>query len=584
MQDFHFMTRMSKASPKLFLACANGQHMKEAKLVGVHAGAMQQEFLTWTFSDVLVSSYQTSGSGGDDLSMDAVSLAFSKVRVEYKAAEGRRLARQGDQRRLGPQVQQEALTGYDRVPYPGHPFAQTHPDRLATVATLFGLRPAPPEACRVLELGCGDGGNLVPMAYGLPGSTFCGVDLSGARDRAGARKWPRRSGSSNVRFELADLTALPALGEFDYVVAHGVYSWIEPAARDALLAACREHLAPDGVAYVSYDVLPGGHLREITRQMLRWHLRDVDEPEERIAQARALLAAIVEAAPGRRRDAPRRRARVAAGGPVDLPRRARAAPRGGAVHRLRRPRGRARPAVPRRGRRVRDGGRRPARRSFAERPDRARAVPRLLQGPDVPADAAVPHGRRARAQAGLEIVRGMLAATPARPVDENAGRVEFRGPSGASLTTDHDGVKAALTRLGEAWPAALPVAELGDDPAVAETLRRAYAANLVRLHVWAPELTTTPSERPVASALARLQAAEGTRVTTLLHTTVEVGDELGLRLIRLLDGTRDRAALVAELGRPAGRARAQPRGASQDRAARALTAAPPTARRSRRGS
>ena len=62
------------------------------------------------------------------------------------------------------------------------------------------------------------------------------------------------------------------------MIAHGVYSWIEPAARDALLAACRAHLAPDGVAYVSYDVLPGGHLREITRQMLRWHLRNVDEP------------------------------------------------------------------------------------------------------------------------------------------------------------------------------------------------------------------------------------------------------------------------------------------------------------------
>ena len=84
MQDFHFTTRMSKASPKLFLACANGQHMKEAKLVGVHAGAMQQEYLTWTFSDVLVSSYQTNGSEGADDVMDSVSLAFSKVRVEYK--------------------------------------------------------------------------------------------------------------------------------------------------------------------------------------------------------------------------------------------------------------------------------------------------------------------------------------------------------------------------------------------------------------------------------------------------------------------------------------------------------------------
>jgi type VI secretion system secreted protein Hcp len=84
MQDISFTTRMSKASPKLFLSCATGKHMNEAKLVGVHGGAMQQEYLTWTFSDVLVSSYQTQGSGGDDIVMDQVSLAFSKVRVEYK--------------------------------------------------------------------------------------------------------------------------------------------------------------------------------------------------------------------------------------------------------------------------------------------------------------------------------------------------------------------------------------------------------------------------------------------------------------------------------------------------------------------
>ena len=82
MSDFNFMAVTSKASPKLFLACANGQHMKEAKLSAVKTGAMQQEYLSWTFSDVLVSSYQTTGSGGE-VSMDSVSLAFSKVKVEY---------------------------------------------------------------------------------------------------------------------------------------------------------------------------------------------------------------------------------------------------------------------------------------------------------------------------------------------------------------------------------------------------------------------------------------------------------------------------------------------------------------------
>jgi type VI secretion system secreted protein Hcp len=84
MQDFHFTTRVSKASPALFLACASGQHMKEARLAAVKSGAMQQEFLTWTFSDVLVSGYQTGGAEGD-LVTDAVSLTFSKVKVEYRA-------------------------------------------------------------------------------------------------------------------------------------------------------------------------------------------------------------------------------------------------------------------------------------------------------------------------------------------------------------------------------------------------------------------------------------------------------------------------------------------------------------------
>jgi type VI secretion system secreted protein Hcp len=84
-QDFHFVTRVSKASPKLFLACANGQHLKEAKLVGRKAGKEQQEFLTWTFTDVLVTGYQTGGAeGGDIAPADQVSLNFAKLKVQYR--------------------------------------------------------------------------------------------------------------------------------------------------------------------------------------------------------------------------------------------------------------------------------------------------------------------------------------------------------------------------------------------------------------------------------------------------------------------------------------------------------------------
>jgi SAM-dependent methyltransferase len=441
------------------------------------------------------------------------------------------------------------------VPYPGHPFAQTHPDRLATVATVFGLRPAGPRSCRLLELGCGDGGNLVPMAYALPGASFTGIDLSPtAIERAAALA--AAVGLRNIDLRRADLTATGDLGAFDYVVAHGVYSWIAPAARDALLAACRAHLAPHGVAYVSYDVFPGGHLREITRQMLRWHLRDVDEPAERIAQARMLLEAVMAAG----RDGDPLQQRLAWQAEWAL---AQADP--ALYHDELAEQHEAVLFTDFVAHAGRHGLRFLAEADVFEM--QAGALPAGLGADPIAREQYLDffkgrmfrqtllcHAAVAAREPGPEVVLGMLAATPARPVgDVGPGRVEFRGPRGASLTTDHEGVKGALVALGEAWPGALPVAELagGDGEAVCAALLRAYPAGLVQLHVWAPALASAPSERPVASALARVQAATGTRVTNLRHAGVDVPDALGRRLITLLDGTRDRAALLGELGRPA---------------------------------
>lgn len=85
MQDFHFTMRINKASPKLMLACANGEHIKKAVLVCRKAGKEQQEFMKVTMSDLLVSSYQTGGSGGADvLPTESISLNFAKVEFEYK--------------------------------------------------------------------------------------------------------------------------------------------------------------------------------------------------------------------------------------------------------------------------------------------------------------------------------------------------------------------------------------------------------------------------------------------------------------------------------------------------------------------
>src|SRR5437764_4739522 len=117
---------------------------------------------------------------------------------------------------------------YDEVLYKGHPFAQTHPDRLGTIARLFGMSPAPPDDCRVLELGCGDGGNLIPMAYILPGSRFIGID-AGRRGLDNGSALVQTLGLGNIELRHMDLLETdPGLGMFDYIVAHGVYSWTPP--------------------------------------------------------------------------------------------------------------------------------------------------------------------------------------------------------------------------------------------------------------------------------------------------------------------------------------------------------------------
>jgi cyclopropane fatty-acyl-phospholipid synthase-like methyltransferase len=115
---------------------------------------------------------------------------------------------------------------YDEVSYPGFPFSQTHPDRLATIATLFGMKPAPIENCRVLELGCGDGGNLLPMAIGLPGSEFAGIDLA-ALPIARGRTMAAALGLKNVSLRQEDILQFSVCrGQYDYIIAHGIYSWV----------------------------------------------------------------------------------------------------------------------------------------------------------------------------------------------------------------------------------------------------------------------------------------------------------------------------------------------------------------------
>ena len=147
-------------------------------------------------------------------------------------------------------------TSYDTVPYPTGSYSQTHPDRLATVATLLGHQPAPPGRCRVLEIGCGNGGNLIPMAFAMPESTFTGIDLAATPIAQGEKLV--EVGLKNITLLQQDLTTYaPEREAFDYVIAHGLYAWVAAPVQDRLLAVCRAALAPQGVAFRELQRAPG---------------------------------------------------------------------------------------------------------------------------------------------------------------------------------------------------------------------------------------------------------------------------------------------------------------------------------------
>lgn len=178
---------------------------------------------------------------------------------------------------------------YDAVPYESSAFTASNPDRLAVIGRLFGIQTPPVETSRVLELACGDGSNIVPLAYALPQARFVGADLSHS---ALSKGWEliSRMGIRNIELKQLDLRKFPSdLGKFDYIICHGAYSWVPDDVKASILQICRSHLNESGVAYISYNCYPGWHQREIARQLMLFHSEPHGNPKLFVHQARAIL-------------------------------------------------------------------------------------------------------------------------------------------------------------------------------------------------------------------------------------------------------------------------------------------------------
>jgi SAM-dependent methyltransferase len=456
-------------------------------------------------------------------------------------------------------------TSYDELPYDDHVFGYAQPANLATVAALHGLDPPPLDRCRVLDLGCATGANLLPMAVARPGAELVGVDLS-PRQIAQGRETVARLGLTNVTLHARNvLDPTDDLGAFDYIICHGIYSWVPPAVQEGLLNVIHRHLGPGGLAYVSYNTYPGWHLRGMARDALRFHATGVSGgPAERTAQAKAFLDFLVEALPEQDTAYANILCREAAY--------LRDLPDSYVFHEH-----------------LETDNRPVYFHEFAAHAAGhglqylAEASPQPLPGNLKPGTLEALAGLgadRLRMEQYLDFIRcrvfrrsvlchatvrpdrdGMVdripalaISSPAKPEAEApnpdpAARETFIVSDNVQFATADAPLRAALWRAWQARPAAVPFADLhaaagGPPRELADGLLQLYLAAVIDLHLHPPALVTSPGARPCASPFARLQAERGDkRVYSLSHNGIDP-DPFARFLLPLLDGAHTRAELV----------------------------------------
>lgn len=177
---------------------------------------------------------------------------------------------------------------YDKLPYIGRAYGQTHPQHLYTIAKLFQFPAVDFTNARILDLGCGDGSNLINIAYQLPSSTCLGVDASSVQIQRGIDMC-EFADINNCRLEQVNILEFEPPHEFDYIICHGVYSWVPPEIQRKILQICRDFLSPNGIAYISYNTLPGWHQFQIYREMMKYHASKMTSLQDKIEQSKAII-------------------------------------------------------------------------------------------------------------------------------------------------------------------------------------------------------------------------------------------------------------------------------------------------------
>lgn len=474
-------------------------------------------------------------------------------------------------------------TDYNTVPYPTVVHSQTHPDRLATRAILHGMKPAPVEQCRMLELGCNNGINLISLATALPGSSFVGYDLASVPVEQG-KKLIAELGLTNVQIEALDIMELPhTIGRFDYIVAHGLYSWVPEPVRKKILDLCKCHLTEQGVAYISYNAYPGNHIRDLVRGIIRFHTRQFETADEKIAQSRSIIKFLSESRHDETdsyqmlfKDELKRITKYSDHGfyhddlsEMNQPFYFHEFIRDAEKHGLQ----------------FLDETRDFALTSENFKPEAINLLKDLKTGDRIAREqyfdfltgmsfrqTLICHQETQIApqpQPPLlkEIfISGSISANDKNPYFNDNSVVEFSGLGDASIATTDPLAKNAFKIIGAVWPrqiafmdllkqarsqAGLEIDEAATLIKLAERLAafllEVYNIGFVEFHSYPTNFPTSPSEFPQASPLARHQLTKGPDVVNLKNENVCIEGYLARKLIELLDGTRNREMLADAL-------------------------------------
>lgn len=450
-------------------------------------------------------------------------------------------------------------TSYDEVAYPSKLFDMTHPDRLRLFGKLHGLSPAPAETARVLEIGCGEGYNLLGLAAAYPEAHLEGFDLAASAIEIG-RAQARAAGLDNVVLSVGDIVEVAETIEpesFDYIVAHGVYAWVPEPVRHAVLALTARALTPHGVAYVSYNALPGGHFRMAMRDLLLHEVGHITDPAEKIAAARRVLDDLAKM--DSRGEITIETLRVMAQlmldknetvlfhdelGTVYAPHSLTQAVANGARAGLRY---------------LTDSEYVRVHEAFlAEGDDRAASAAdidamlvRRAQSRDnrntcffrsslfVRSDAPVSR------EADLNVLDELYISTSLKYDAEDDA---FHGDKERRIKFAEESIKAAFHKVIAAHPGRVPLRDFLEDDRWREVVMRLFAMAYIDLHAGPAPFTAAIGERPETNAFARFEIARGSvRLPRLDHDHVNIEQEKLRRLLLAADGRRTIEEIAREL-------------------------------------